>query len=194
MGRGPAVLGVISLLAIGLGCGRNALEVDGAPARAVEPIGPRGRPPPARIDAGPCVPAAETCNGLDDDCDGTVDELPAMACEGGGSRYCVAGSWSECPRRCDFCRPGSERICFVGYCTYWATQRCSADGLAMGPCVELEAPPECIDIAREHHRSPELEQCCIDNGYCCRDDHDLDGDGYRAESIGACAEVTCTSD
>ena len=54
----------------------------------------------------PGEPAAETCNGLDDDCDGTVDNGfdPGAACESGvgacvraGDRVCTAdGAGTEC--------------------------------------------------------------------------------------------------
>ena len=46
-------------------------------------------------------------------------------------------------------------------------------------------------IARSKHASPELEQCCIDDGYCCLDEHDLDHDGNRREMLGACDGVRC---
>jgi hypothetical protein len=201
LGSGTA-LGLGLLVAVGAAsCGRTGPGLDGFPAaRREEPVGPRpGVDAGARLDAGPpdapgCMPVEETCNAVDDDCDGLVDEVPAIGCPGGGSRYCVGGRFSACPRRCDVCMPGSQRVCFVNYCTYWATQRCSSDGMSMGPCVEREAPPECIEIARATHDSPELEQCCIDNGHCCRDEHDLDGDGDRSESLGACDGVTCAAD
>ena len=40
-------------------------------------------------------------------------------------------------------------------------------------------------------RSPELEECCIDNGYCCVDEFDLDNDGDRTEMLGRCEAVMC---
>ena len=44
-------------------------------------------------------PRAEQCNGVDDDCDGAVDEVEAEACSsscGAGTRRCIAGAWSSC--------------------------------------------------------------------------------------------------
>jgi len=139
----------------------------------------------------PCMPVAETCNGRDDDCNGQVDELPGEPCPGGGFRYCVAGRFSECPRSCEVCVPGSVRICQNSYCTFWGEQECAADGQSFGPCRESHPPPRCAGIARREHASPELEQCCIDDGYCCLDQHDLDHDGNRREMLGACDGVRC---
>jgi len=139
----------------------------------------------------PCQPSPETCNGRDDDCNGAVDDLPAQACPGGGFRFCVAGRMSECPRRCDVCVPGSVRVCENSFCSYWGEQECAADGQGFGNCKEAAPPPECDGVAKQHKNSKELEQCCIDNGYCCLDEHDLDGDGDRAEVLGACGDIVC---
>jgi hypothetical protein len=147
--------------------------------------------PPDPEDPPPCVPEAETCNGRDDDCNGEVDELPGEPCPGGGFRYCVAGRFSECPRSCEVCVPGSVRICQNSYCTFWGEQECAADGQGFGPCRERNPPPRCDGIARRERASPELEQCCIDDGYCCLDQHDLDHDGNRGDMLGACDGVRC---
>ncbi len=151
------------------------------------------RPVPDAPDAPPvaCQPSPEVCNGLDDDCNGAVDELPAQACAGGGSRFCVAGQLSECPRRCDVCIPGSVRVCQNPYCTFWGEQECAADGQGFSHCREQDPPPECAATARKHQESAELEQCCLDNGYCCVDEFDLDSDGDRREMLGACADIAC---
>lgn len=47
----------------------------------------------------PCEPREETCNGVDDDCDGKVDENLFQQCDnscGPGRITCNAGVWSEC--------------------------------------------------------------------------------------------------
>jgi hypothetical protein len=138
-----------------------------------------------------CDPSPEACNGRDDDRNGAVDDLPAQACPGGGFRFCVAGRLSECPKRCEVCVPGSVRICQNPFCTFWGEQECAADGQGFGTCREANPPPECATVARKHQESRELEQCCIDNGYCCLDEHDIDRDGDRREMLGACGDVTC---
>lgn len=148
---------------------------------------------PSKTPDGPpeCEPSTETCNGRDDDCNGAVDDLPAQACAGGGFRFCVAGRLSECPRRCDVCVPGSGRVCQNSFCSFWGEQECAADGQGFGHCREAEPPPACAAIARKFKDSKELEQCCLDNGYCCLDEQDLDHDGDRREMLGACGDVAC---
>lgn len=142
-----------------------------------------------------CEPTgAETCNGVDDDCNGTVDDVPPVACPDGGFSYCVRGAMSECPRECQTCMPGSETICFVSYCYFWGVQTCSGDGKSLSGCIEEPPPSACADIARDHQKSRQLEQCCIDEGYCCKDDFDLDHDGDTRDYVGNCSEVLCGGD
>jgi hypothetical protein len=155
---------------------------------ATPPPSPPVPPPPVPG----CAPREEECNNQDDDCDGQIDEgIAAVPCPNGGSRYCVAGRMSECPRRCEVCVPGARRVCFVPFCTHWGRQTCAPDGRAFGGCVEIQPPSECAAIARTGQRSPELEQCCLKNGYCCLDEFDLDGDGDHNEMLGRCAGVQC---
>jgi hypothetical protein len=193
---------VVALTWACLGCSRSGLSVDdlgeplpdGSMASAALNVDDAAVPPSAGgAPAAPavCLPEEEICNGVDDDCDGDVDEVPPIPCPGGGSRYCIAGRMSECPRRCDTCVPGSVRVCFVSYCTYWGEQTCAADGRGFGPCMEVHVPGACEDVASEHRKSAELQQCCMDEGYCCNDTYDLDGDGNRREVLGRCDEVTC---
>jgi hypothetical protein len=119
------------------------------------------------------------------------DDIVPVPCAGGGAQYCVAGRFSACPTRCEACVPGSERVCFKSYCTFWAVEKCAADGRSFSACRERLVPDECHDIALKYKDSVELEQCCLDHGYCCRDDHDLDHDGQIGEMIGRCEEVSC---
>jgi hypothetical protein len=156
------------------------------------PIPPPDDPGPGGATGGPeCIPTGEICNGEDDDCDGETDEVPAVPCPDGGFRYCVSGSMSECPRRCEVCMPGSERVCFISYCTYWGVQTCASDGRSFSHCSERSAPWVCEDVVDTHQLSPELEQCCLDNGYCCLDRFDLDKDGITEEMLGNCEDIQC---
>ena len=80
----------------GDGCPGGTVDLDGDPANGCE-----------------CVLGTETCNGLDDDCDGATDEELILACgEAGtcseGTAACVAGAVGECvplvapmPETCD---------------------------------------------------------------------------------------------
>jgi hypothetical protein len=186
-----------------LGCARTGLDADGLENRyedagpIVPPLAEASLSPDAAAPApvgsdGACTPFPETCNGIDDDCNGQIDdELPSIPCPGGGARYCVAGRMSACPDRCDVCIPGSQVVCFNSYCLYWGLRTCAADGKGFGPCREEHAPAECAGVASDKKDSPELEQCCVDHGYCCTDRHDLDGDGDRTELLGACGGVLC---
>jgi hypothetical protein len=202
------------LLVAVLGCGRTQLE-PASPTDAATKVDrpldlgadlPQDRPMDqadergdAPVDGPPdaggpvCVPTTETCNGQDDDCDGRTDEdQPPIPCPAGGYRYCVGGSYSACPVRCEVCIPKSERVCFRTFCTYWGTQTCATDGYSFGPCMEAPVPRECEKIAKDKLRSRELEQCCLDNNYCCRDEFDLDNDGDTGEMLGRCEAVVCT--
>jgi hypothetical protein len=178
-------------------CGRTGLGADGIDDFAgdggalIDDLPETSTPPTVEAPL-QCIPVAETCNGVDDDCNGKVDEdLPPVPCSGGGFQYCVAGRLSACPSRCDTCIPGSERVCFNSYCLFWGVQTCAGDGQGFGLCREHQPPAACADIAHEKKNSVELQRCCIDHGYCCIDEHDLDGDGDRDESLGRCDEVMC---
>jgi hypothetical protein len=176
--------------------GAASMQNDSAPPPTAEP--PPLTSPPGASGGTPtssprCVGHVEECNGEDDDCNGRIDDgIPPRPCAHGGQQYCVAGRLSACPSRCDACVPGSERICFHSYCTFWAAESCTADGKSFGACRERRVPPECAAVASAHQDSPELERCCIDNGYCCHDEFDLDGDGNRNEMLGTCDEVSCS--
>jgi hypothetical protein len=203
--RRSVLYGVVALSAGS--CGRTDLGFDSTGSITIvdeggtrtEPVVDAAVPPPPHEDAAEpppppppeCEPSEEVCNGKDDDCNGEVDEVPSIPCPGGGYRFCVAGRMSVCPKRCDTCMPGSRRVCFLSYCKFWASQLCASDGRSFGPCFEQDPPAECRSIAKNKQYSRELEQCCLDNGYCCTDEFDLDGDGNRNEMIGDCEDVVC---
>jgi hypothetical protein len=196
----------IALIAV-VACARTGLdpgELEGEPTRGgsasvpepdanVTPPVPSTRPgdPTEGEPAIECDPAPEICNLRDDDCDGRIDDLPPVPCAAGGLQYCVAGKQSACPDRCETCVPGSERICFVSYCTFWGVQTCAADGRGFGPCREEHAPPPCSRYAQRRDDLKQLEQCCVQQGYCCVDAEDIDKDGDRREMLGRCDEVVC---
>jgi hypothetical protein len=150
-------------------------------------------PAPPKPDAGPvCHPQPEICNGIDDDCNGVVDDgLPPIPCPNGGARYCVAGAYSACPRRCEVCVPGSERECFTTFCSFWGTQACASDGRSFGPCKEALPPDDCGAITDQSKYTSDLEKCCIAQGLCCLDEFDLNGNGDKTEMLGRCDSVMC---
>jgi len=196
-----------------VGCGRTALEPPDDKSKAdaaadhprdlpaekfdappdMPPDLPMEHPQDLAVERINCVPTGdETCNGLDDNCDGRVDEdLPAIPCPNGGNRLCVGGRYSDCPRRCQVCVPNSKRTCITSFCTFWGSQTCDADGMSFGDCRESTPPAACKDVANKMMRSPELEMCCIKNNFCCVDEFDLNGNGDRTEMLGRCESVIC---
>jgi hypothetical protein len=186
----PATTTTSTATALPSSAGAPAMMPSAMPTSSAEPPG-ETEPHPSSNEPPDCVPTVESCNGIDDDCDGDVDELPAEPCAGGGFRYCVAGTLSSCPKSCEVCVPGSLRICQNSYCSFWGEQECTADGQGFGPCRESKPPPSCASVASKHKNSAALEQCCIDDGYCCLDLYDLDDDGDRHDMLGACQGVSC---
>jgi|SRR5579872_2901316 len=187
------LLGVLGFVAAVGGCGRSELAVDDQ-----APPDEAGAVPDAAADAEAeaeaAAPEAAPSVAVPDvqpPSDPCQDAAP-IPCPGGGARYCVAGHYSDCPTRCVACVPGSVRVCMLSYCEYWGTQTCAADGQSFGYCVEAAPPSECRDVARSSHDSSDLEQCCLDHGFCCRDDFDLNHNGNTTEQIGQCTGVTCS--
>jgi hypothetical protein len=168
------------------------LPIERAPDLAIEMEPPPPPPPPPPVDAGPvCHPQPETCNGIDDDCNGKIDDgLPAIPCPNGGERYCISGAYSECPRRCEVCVPGSQVECFTAYCTYWGTQTCASDGRSWGGCKESLVPAGCGAVTDSAKYTADIEKCCLAQGLCCLDTWNLDNDPTTT-MIGRCDSVMC---
>jgi hypothetical protein len=77
---------------------------------------------------GPCqgavLPSAEVCDGVDNDCNGQLDDNIGCLCKAGDTRTCY---------------PGPSATQNVGPCKA-GTQTCNPDGLAWGTCVGAVLP------------------------------------------------------
>ncbi len=182
------------------------------------PCTPMGSTRPCGDDRGECVagmqtcegagwgacegavgPSAETCNGLDDDCDGAIDGIVEAcgvdigACTT-GTRTCTMGSFGACSgtsptaevcdgvdNDCDGVVDGFTRACgtSMGLCTV-GTETCT--GGVFGACSGAGASTEVCDAARAD------EDCDgASNEGCACDDGDT-------RACGTCAGATETCD
>ncbi len=148
-------------------CGECA-PGEARPCSSGGPAGGACRPGAQRCGAdrvwGACVgevrPVEETCNGVDDDCDGSVDEGLMRACVGAcgaGLQACVGGAWSACagrapaPETCngvdDDCNgsvdEGVTRAC-RNACGAAGTDFCR--GGSWAGCTAPPPPPEVCDL------------------------------------------------
>jgi hypothetical protein len=74
----------------GSGIGGSGASSGGGGMNATGGTGAGGSPPAPCTD--PAMASAERCNGVDDDCDGNVDEQSDVACYPAGTEGCVAGT------------------------------------------------------------------------------------------------------
>ena len=144
-------------------------------------------------------PSAETCNGLDDDCDGAIDGMVEAcgtdvgACTA-GTRTCVMGAFGDCTgvgptaetcdgvdNDCDGVVDGFSRACgsSTGLCTM-GTETCTMG--SFGACTGTAPGTEVCDAARAD------EDCDgTANEGCACDDGDT-------RACGTCAGATETCD
>jgi streptogramin lyase len=158
----------------------------------------------------------EVCNGIDDDCDGYIDNIPGTdkpitrpcrtAC-GEGTSACIAGDWSTCSARypsveichgidddCDgVIDDGAElgclggAICIGGVCLRKCTSECPSGQV----CREVQGEKVCVG------RTPcsEIEDQCKAQGQICRNGQCVDPcDGIECPPLYFCVEGHCHQD
>jgi hypothetical protein len=148
----------------------------------------------AWVDCDGRPPAGEDCNGLDDDCDGEVDEELFIPCAGqgvceGGIRLCVGGAFGACeggvppiPEACD----GRDNDC-DGEVDENAGVSCGSDvgGCRAGvrPCIDGILSPVCLGAIEGRSES------------CDGRDNDCDGEVDEDVPVVACGSDVgeCTS-
>ncbi len=161
----------------------------------------------------------EVCNGIDDDCDGFVDNIPGTnkpitkPCEtkcGKGESPCVAGDWSRCsapyptPEVCngadDDCDGQIDNaatclgssVCISGGCTKTCTSECPGGQI----CKQVDGRKLCVG----RQTCQDMGDTCTNQGKICRNGICLDPctgikcpDNYTCQG-GKCIETDCYND
>ena len=132
------------------------------------------------------VVKTEVCNGIDDNCNGQIDEgltKPCTSCNGTGSETCVDGVWQDCtastsPEVCDGIDNDCDGLTDQIPCTTACgpgTLSCNPDGTFGTTCVATHPPAESCNGIDDNCNG------VIDEGCECKP-----GDS-RACGAGACA-------
>ena len=132
---------------------------------------------------GEVTPSAETCNGLDDDCDGSIDE-GCVACS---PEACGDAVDNDCDGSIDegCCVPAPE-ACFDGIDN-------DCDGATdEGCCVPV--PEACFDGIDNDCDGATDEGCCVPVPEACGDGIDNDCDGDADEGCCVPGPETCGDD
>ncbi len=196
----------LNMMAVEAGTARPGCDPTGDTADSPDPCYYQASNPTelmaALMDVSVTV-STEVCDGLDNDCDGEVDEGLNRACAtdcGTGTETCVAGNWQGCDappveaevcdgldNNCDGstdpgceCTPGETQQCGSADACETGTQTCGADG-TWGACEgAVEPEPEMCD-GFDNDCDGEVDESDIETNLLC-------GPGQKCTD-GSCQDV-----